>query len=836
MGRTALVPGPRSSALKKCVFYSFLTAFLSFIWLIIMNGGTFTLCGDYNAQAVPFTIGMHKAIVSGTSWSWGVDLGTQTVGAYSFYGLGSISFWITMLFPVSAAPCLLGWLYILKYTAAGVTSFLYIRQFTRDENYAVVGALLYAFSGFQAVNLEFYTFHDVTLLFPVLLIGFDRMMKSGKCRLGDGRLFIAATALCCLNSYYFFIGQAVFLILYFFIRYGKKDIRLTLQNLILCGVAGLWGVLIASVLFIPNILFITGNKRSSVQFVLSRLFPEPKELLYLIKGFLLPGEAMYDSSAVINRRWTSTSAYLPLIGMSGVIAYLHGRRKDWLSRMLRVLLIIAVSPLLTSMFLLFTEDNQRWFYMLILMMAAASALVLEREKESENGGELKRAILINIALIAVFYAALNLMKWKKNDTDTLVFHRGFFLLITAFAVLGLILLYRLSSAAKRFCRAVTAWTIVFSFLSTGYVLGYYRFADGVKEQYTAKLELYSQLDAIDDQYRYIDENMMLCSKDASGLRIFSSTVSNSIVQFDSLFDFYKQARRLDKTAYAGLAELLGGRYNVTDDPGDDTPVRTYTVRGKTYYVVEKNACPIGFAVDQVITEEDLKTIDVSQRGVVLLDAAVVKTSDLDRTGEDAEEVSWSDALTQIRSDADEIAERKSAGLSGTELDPEDNAGTVYDSDQEGYSESGRKKSDLSNSKPGKKAKVLDEDLQAVTAKRVAENTDRSVKNFSRTRNGFVCSSDYDEDELVYFSVPDDSGWTAYIDGEETPIIDSGGMMLIHVPSGTHSITFRYQTPGLETGAAVSGVSLAALIVFAICGRRRKRREASECGKKKQPEM
>lgn len=811
----------KDEALARCIFYNFLAAFFSFIWLILFNRGTFTLCGDYNAQAVPFTVGMHKAILNGQSWSWGLDLGTQTVGGYSFYGLGSIAFWITMLFTVSAAPCLMGWLYMLKYLAAGITSYLYIRQFNRDHNFAVIGSLLYAFSGFQAVNLEFYTFHDVTILFPLLLLGFDRMMRSGKCSLRDGKLFIVVTALSCLNSYFFFVGQVVFLILYFFLRYGKRDVRQTVRNLLLCGAAGLWGVMIASVLFLPNILFITGNKRSSVRFLLSRLFPEPRQLLYLIKGFLLPGEAMYDSSAVYNRRWTSTSAYLPMIGVAGVIAYLHGRKKDWLSRMLRVLLVMAVSPLLTSAFLLFTEDNQRWFYMLILMMASASAIVLEKEETRENGDVLKKAIFVNIVLVAAFFIALNLMKWSEKE-KSLVYHRGFFLLITAAALIGLVILWRLSVSARRFCRAVTVWTTVFAFLTTAYVLGYYRFADGVSEKYTAKIKLYSQIDPIDDQYRYIDENMMLYSEGASGLRIFSSTVSNSIVHFDSLFDFYKQARRLDKTSYAGLAELFGGKYDVTDDPKEETPLRTYEVNGKTRYVVEKNACPIGFAVDQVITEEDLKTIDVSERGVVLLTSAAIRAEDQSKVSDLVSCVSWSDALDLIRADSqDELT-----AVSGSEvLDPEDNAGLVFDADQEGYNSSGRDPDNLSQSEAGKKVRLDDDALQEIVARRVSYDTDRAVKNFDRTADGFVCESDYSEEELVYFSVPDDEGWTALVDGEETEIIDSGGMMMIRVPAGNHKIAFRYTTPGLSAGAKISLISLAALVVFVFADRRKRRAES-----------
>ena len=104
---------------------------------------------------------------------------------------------------------------------------------------------------------------------------------------------------------------------------------------------------------------------------------------------------------------------------------------------------------------------------------------------------------------------------------------------------------------------------------------------------------------------------------------------------------------------------------------------------------------------------------------------------------------------------------------------------------------------------------------------MAYDTGRAVKNFQRTSDGFVCESDYSDNELVYFSVPNDSGWKAFIDGKETAIINSGGMMLICVPAGAHSIAFHYTTPGLSAGAAISLLSLGALILFALADRKKR---------------
>lgn len=131
---------------------------------------------------------------------------------------------------------------------------------------------------------------------------------------------------------------------------------------------------------------------------------------------------------------------------------------------------------------------------------------------------------------------------------------------------------------------------------------------------------------------------------------------------------------------------------------------------------------------------------------------------------------------------------------------------------------------MSKSSPGEKIVLTDDELQKVAAERVAYDTGRAVGNFQRTSDGFICESDYSDDKLVYFSVPNDSGWKAFIDGEETAIINSGGMMLIRIPAGTHSIEFHYTTPGLSAGAAISLLSLSAFVLFSLADRKRRKKQ------------
>ena len=157
---------------------SFLCAFISIVPFLIKGNGILTLSNDFNAQELAFNMFANNAIKKGEIfWNWNIDIGSDFITTFSFYNIGSPFFWITMLFPAKVFPYLMGWVYMLKYAVAGMTAFLYINRFAKNKKYAVVGALLYAFSGFQTMNMVFYHFHDVVALFPLLLLGLEKLME-----------------------------------------------------------------------------------------------------------------------------------------------------------------------------------------------------------------------------------------------------------------------------------------------------------------------------------------------------------------------------------------------------------------------------------------------------------------------------------------------------------------------------------------------------------------------------------------------------------------------------------------------------------------------------------
>lgn len=148
-----------------------------FLPYILMDGGHFIYYGDYNVQQIPFYKLAHEAVRSGNfGWSWTTDLGANFIGSYSFYLLGNPFFWLTIPFPTDFVPYLMAPLMAIKLACCAVTGYAFIRRFTKTSLFAMIGGLLYAFSGFNIYNIFFNHFLEVAVFFPLLLIALEEFV------------------------------------------------------------------------------------------------------------------------------------------------------------------------------------------------------------------------------------------------------------------------------------------------------------------------------------------------------------------------------------------------------------------------------------------------------------------------------------------------------------------------------------------------------------------------------------------------------------------------------------------------------------------------------------
>jgi hypothetical protein len=398
-----------------CLLVNTACALLAFGLFLIRDGGLLVIGRDFNEQQLVFSMFSNRMIRDGLpSWVPQVDIGSSFIGAMGFYTLGSPWFWCSVLFPPRSFPYIAGWLYVTKYAVAGLTSFLFIRRYVKNGHSAVLGSVLYAFCGFQSSNLLFYHFHDVTALFPLMLIGLDELVLDKK--KGRFALFV------CLNvlvNYFFFIGEFFFLVLYYVIRFLFPLKKESLADMLRCLAEGILGGAMGMVLLLPSLLSVLQNSRATSSMAEGLKAYNLIRYLAILRSVLLPGEMMSAQASLYpSGEWTSCSAYLPGTGAVLVGAFIIGKKKHWLSVLLEVSAVIAMFPWLNGIFCLYSGWYCRWYYMPLLFASLASALVMDEP----SAYRVRKAAFLVFAATAGFVLAVAVVP-EIRGRETMVARR-----------------------------------------------------------------------------------------------------------------------------------------------------------------------------------------------------------------------------------------------------------------------------------------------------------------------------------------------------------------------------------------------------------------------------
>ena len=377
--------------------------------ILLMNDGYFALSHDFTAEEIPFGMLMNSALKSGELWNWGIDLGGNLIEAFSFYNIGSVFNWISFLFPATMYPRVIGWILILKIAFAGFSSTLWMKRYITEKNCLLIGAVLYAFSGAQCINIVFYHFQDVIALFPLMMFTLDELVLERK----KGHFALACTVNLLCNPVFFF-GSVCFTVIYYVFRFLIPNIheKSQITTIIICCWEGILSVLMSAVITVPTILSMLNNQRAtSVINVDSWLSMSTKDWLTIVSALFLPAESMDSYSSIFTTNWGSWNAYLPLCGMAFVIAYIS-LKKNWLSRMLITCMIIVSVPILNSMFIAFSpspERYARWLFMMVLLEALATAKVIENLQDYRK--QLKYGSLGSLGLLLFYWFMVSVMPW-----------------------------------------------------------------------------------------------------------------------------------------------------------------------------------------------------------------------------------------------------------------------------------------------------------------------------------------------------------------------------------------------------------------------------------------
>lgn len=731
------------------------------------TGGFFHYAGDFNDQMIPFYAYANDFIKQGGSFSWATDLGSGFVNAYSYYCLGSPFFWLTILIPARWMPFTMVPMLCLKFAVAGSGAYLWMRRWVRSEEWSIVGGVLYAFCGFNIYNIFFYFFLDAPALFPYMLAALDDAVLDRK----YGR-FPFWAALNLLNNYFFFAGQAVFLIVYFVCMCVSKRYRLTLRLFGRLAFETILGCAAGCVLLIPAGLSLLQNPRTIDPFDGYGYLVYGKAQQYLAilySAFVMP-DAPYLTD-MFNEgitKWTSLSVYLPVVGIAAGLAFCRVWRRHPFARILKVCVVCAFVPVLNSAFYALNSSYYaRWFYMPILVLCAASVIALRTRPVRET--EVPRA-LGQTALITLSAVAFALVPNTDEDGNFVLGvvnnqYRFWGLFVVSALGVGLfaLLLRRGLRHPRRFASMLLAGVLGFSFLYGTVHISIAKYAQWDNDlEYPARtrgdVEEINALLPQDGFYRidaYECYNNMGIWLDKSCIQCFHSTAAPHILEFYPSVGVTRDVSSKPDTDLYALRGLLSVRYTLVpeDKIADweaDINKSWALVSSTDDYALYENQewVPMGFTYDYYITPDRYDQIPEEERGQVLMKALLL-------TEEQVEE--WGGSLEPL---PDELLEER---------------------DYETY--------------------VQD----------CARRRSSGVTGFTATRTGFTALSSQEEATLVFFSVPYDDGFTATVNGESVPVLKvDNGLMAVPVPAGESEIVFTYRTPGL--GLSVR-ISLSALVVY-----------------------
>jgi len=859
---------------------SFFLALIAIYPFALKYDGMFILRDDFNKQMLPYAESANRILKNGlASWSFDLDLGSPFLTGYSYYYLFSPFQILYYLFPSGTYAYVAPFLISLKYATASLGALIYVKKYVNANFPAMAAALMYGFCGFQNVNLTF-QFNDYVAFFPFLILSLDHAMTYFNSDTGlyeknspikKFTPFILMVAFTAILNYYFLIEEVVFLVIYFIFKYFSKDIRLTIKKILSCIICGISGILISAAIFFPNMYFILQNPRAS-ETDGEGFFWEIERFIFVLKGILLPAEAMYDNSAGCYDAWDSTCCYIPMLGLTLVIAYILKNKRDWLSKLIITCFILSLFRGTNAMFALFTAGyHQRWWFMFVLMMCLAGAYVLNdiRNYPVFKGGLIYNGIII-LFLITLFFI------FKDAEGNTYVYHPMRLILLSLISISGSVIFMMLhyifnirkqnnnttvstslndeknnlndrdnnnpkDEQSKLFAssNAIINKPFKYSFIiilslycitGTSYNI-YSCQKDSDISRYIDYIKMAKVLDLPDDNYRTLSsENYVNMLGNASGTSSFSSTCANVLYEFDALFDYESGFTHIQKDEIYGLDKLLGAKYLIFEESKENGNIHLYgnevNVLSDEYmtsiinhlfnlYGPDTDNKPSNDSPGYASNNDKADNNDISSNTKPsphnITDINDDKFKSILQNNNIQKIETKNRYFYVMEQNASPIGYRVTNYITYDEL-------MSYDKSERGiilnYAVVIDENSDNTNNASDALNHLEINDINTLKENLeniVTENTNNSVSEFTQTNSGFTCKTNYDTESFIYFTIPCEEGWHVYVDGSETDIISSGSMLLINVSKGEHEINAVYKTPLLRASIIISCVSIIVLI-------------------------
>ena len=176
----------------------------------------------YHQYAPFFSEFQHKLTHGGSFlYSWDVGMGVNFAALYAYY-LASPLNWLLALCPKAYIIEFMTYMIVFKIGLSGLSFAYYLRKHCRTSDFGIAFfGIFYALSGYMAAYSWNIMWLDCILLFPLIMLGLERLVREKKCF-----LYCITLGLSILSNYYISIMICIFMVLYFIallVMDGKKS-------------------------------------------------------------------------------------------------------------------------------------------------------------------------------------------------------------------------------------------------------------------------------------------------------------------------------------------------------------------------------------------------------------------------------------------------------------------------------------------------------------------------------------------------------------------------------------------------------------------------------------
>ncbi|MCH4208036.1 MAG: YfhO family protein [Solobacterium sp.] len=852
---------------RKLFIYALFLCIAVFLPYIIFNHGIIIIRGDPYELNLKLWQGGWQAVHDGTlgQFEWSLGLGANTF-SYVFYFLTSPFFWISCLFPKSFLPYSVLVFQIIEMWLGFMFAFCWLKKIVKSDLGATVGAFIIAFCAYNFFYTQVEQILKLIFLYPLILYFTECWMQEGKWK---GLLF--SVALTGISNYYVLYQFVPFLIVYVILRWillhkinQTKETRIWVAALKYFGIMVL-ALGLCAVILIPCAELVLGMPRFSSSSVSWGDHLDRWQIFRIFTSLFIPTFQKLDANAYISAGSVSTygwSGGAPLYSLilTPIIAPLVLKLKDKhakrFSIIFTLILLVFMFFLMFSYLFQFSVDT-RWYYMVPFFSAVVVALVLDAMEQKQL--DHKKATVTGVVTVALMWGCYAFSCIKQlNDESKL---KQLAIVLICLSILAVFYIFLCRSRATR-----KKWIIVCSLeaLLSGVIfywqnkpIDWWAFND---EAVTSDIGTYLQ-DTDSGFYRvqYDNKSVMLkedaTEDDALALMTGNEPYANGY----NGFGFYESVYNTNQEEFLWR---LKSSWNMTQMIGR---TRTYNMLSSKYWYTFDYSDPIPYGYKKVYSSEDGYDLYENENYVELgytYENTVNKDYLLDQSFLD-QDLIMSEYLVTEDSTNTSVTTHNNITYLAT-LPAEDIRTYTFDEPVSNvilYIETyGLPETKVTLMYKGEKLVTYDAwqfnyvdipvyqeideiviEAKAVYSKQTEINLyeepmDGSYETqWKETTAEHFTNVNYDGDfvegditvadhkKYVFTSVPYDTGWTVTVDGQTIDYEKvQMGFIGFQLEPGEHHITFSYHIPGLTTGAAVSSVTVTAVIILCLFERRKKK--------------